>query len=51
MVCSVPRQVGATYQTLWTNVRANAAARAARRTKKRYRGLNQPPKYVAPTLI
>jgi IS605 OrfB family transposase len=50
MACSVPRQVGATYKTLWTKVRANAAARAAGHTKKRYRGLNQPPKYVAPTL-
>jgi IS605 OrfB family transposase len=31
-------------------VKANASARAAGHTKKRYRGLNQPPKYVAPTL-
>src|SRR5262245_34270174 len=50
LACSVPRQVGATYQALWTKVRANAVARAAGHTKKRYRGLNQPPKYVAPTL-
>jgi putative transposase len=50
MACSVPRQVGATYQALWTKMRANAAARAAGRTKKRYRGLDQPPKYVLPTL-
>src|SRR5215831_2078315 len=50
MACSVPRQVGATYKTLWTKVKANAAARAAGHTKKRYRGLDQPPKYVAPTL-
>ena len=50
MACSVPRQVGATYKTLWTKVKANAAARAAGHTKKRYRGLDQAPKYVAPTL-
>lgn len=50
MACSVPRQVGATYKALWTKVKANAAARAAGQTKKRYRGLGQAPKYVSPTL-
>jgi putative transposase len=50
MACSVPRQVGATYKALWTKVKANAAARAGGKTKKRYRGLDQAPKYVAPTL-
>ncbi len=37
-------------RSLWTKVKANAAARAAGHTKKRYRGLDQAPKYVAPTL-
>lgn len=50
MACNVPRQVGATYRTLWTKVRANAVAHAAGRTKKRYKGLDQAPKYVSPTL-
>ncbi len=50
LACSVPRQVGATYKTLWTKVKANAAARNAGHTKKRYKGLDQPPKYVSPTL-
>src|SRR2546425_9222506 len=50
MACSVPRQVGATYKTLWTKVKQNAALRAAGQTKKRYKGLDQPPKYVSPTL-
>jgi len=50
MACSAPRQVGATYKALWTKVKANAAARAAGRTKKRYRGLDQAPNYVSPTL-
>jgi len=50
MACNVPRQVGATYKALWTKVNANAAARAAGHTKKRYRGLDQAPKYISPTL-
>jgi len=50
MACSVPRQVGATYKTLWTKVKQNAAHRKAGRTKKRYKGLDKPPTYVSPTL-
>src|SRR6266566_3844273 len=50
MACSVPRQVGATYKTLWTKVKHNAALRKAGKTKKRYKGLDQAPKYVSPTL-
>ncbi len=50
MACNVPRQVGATYKTLWTKVKQNAAARKAGITKKRYKGLDNPPKYVSPTL-
>ena len=50
MACNVPRQVGATYKTLWTKVRQNAAARKAGQTKKRYKGLDQAPKYISPTL-
>src|SRR6266849_3461586 len=50
MACNVPRQVGATYKVLWTKVKQNAAARKAGITKKRYKGLDQPPKYVSPTL-
>src|SRR5260370_8683477 len=45
MACSVPRQVGATYKALWTKVKQNAAHRKARRTKKRDKGLDQPPTY------
>jgi len=51
MATNVPRQVGATYKTLWTKVRQNNAARHAGHTKKRYKGLDKPPKYVSPTLI
>jgi len=50
MACSVPRQVGATYKTLWTKVKQNGAQRKAGITKKRYKGLDQAPKYVSPTL-
>jgi putative transposase len=50
MACNVPRQVGATYKALWTKVKQNAAARKAGWTKKRYKGLDNPPKYISPTL-
>jgi predicted transposase len=50
MACNVPRQVGATYKGLWTKVKQNAQARREGRTKKRYKGLDQAPKYVSPTL-
>src|SRR3989442_1529982 len=50
MACNVPRQVGATYRGLWTKAKKNAADRASGRTKKRYKGLDQAPKYVSPTV-
>ena len=50
MACNVPRQVGATYKTLWTRAKQNAVHRKAGITKKRYKGLDTPPKYVSPTL-
>jgi predicted transposase len=50
MACNVPRQVGATYKGLWTKVKQNAAARREGRTKKHYKGLDQAPTYVSPTL-
>lgn len=50
LACNVPRQVGATYTTLWTKARQNAEARKMGYAKKRYKGLDQPPRYVSPTL-
>src|SRR6266568_6113775 len=50
MACSIPRQVGATYKGLWTKAKKNAALRKAGLTKKRYKGLDEAPKYVSPTL-
>lgn len=50
MACSVPRQVGATYKTLWTKVKQNAALRNAGTTRKCYQGLDTAPRYLSPTL-
>jgi IS605 OrfB family transposase len=50
MACSVFIQVSATYKGLWTKVKKNAIDRRDGRTKKRYKGLDQAPKYVSPTL-
>ena len=50
MACNVPRQVGATYKGLWTKARKNAEQRKAGLTKKRYKGLDEAPHYVSPTL-
>jgi putative transposase len=50
LACSVERQVAATYKGLWTKVRKNAADRRAGLTKKRYKGLDQAPKFVSPTV-
>jgi putative transposase len=50
MACNVLRQVGATYKALWTRAKQNAAQRLAGVTKKRYKGLDQAPKYISPTL-
>src|SRR5271157_415113 len=50
MACNVPRQVGATYKGLWTKVKKNADDRKTGRTRKSYKGLDQAPKFVSPTL-
>jgi len=50
LACSVSRQVAATYKGLRTKTQQNAAHRQAGRTKQRYKGLDSPPKYVAPTV-
>ena len=49
MSCNVPRQVGATYKSLWTKVKQNNEAIKSGRTKKRYKGLDQAPKFVSRT--
>jgi putative transposase len=50
LACSVERQVAATYKGVWTKVKKNAQARPAGITKKRYKGLDQAPKFVSPTV-
>ncbi len=50
LACSVERQVAATYKGLWTKVKKNAEHRRMKITKKRFKGLDQPPKFVSPTM-
>lgn len=48
--CNVPRQVGSTYQALWTKAKKNSEARRLGYTQKRFKGLDQAPRYISPTL-
>jgi putative transposase len=50
MACNVPRQVGSTYRALWTRAQRNAEALRLGYTKKRFKGLDEAPHYVSPTL-
>jgi len=50
LACSVERQVAATYKGLWTKLKKNAEHRRAKITKKRFKGLEQPPHYHSPTV-
>ncbi|GHO76590.1 transposase [Ktedonobacter sp. SOSP1-85] len=50
LACSVERQVAATYKGLWTKLKKNIEHRRAKLTKKRFKGLDQPPHYTSPTV-
>jgi putative transposase len=50
LACSVERQVAATFKGLWTKLKKNAEHRRAKITKKRFKGLDQPPHYSSPTV-
>jgi IS605 OrfB family transposase len=50
LACSAVRQVTATYKGLWTKLKKNAEHRRAKITKKRFKGLDQPPHYSSPTV-
>jgi putative transposase len=50
MACSVIRQVATTYKGLWTKLKRNIEHRKAKITRKRFKGLEKPPKYASPTL-
>ncbi len=44
------RQVGVTYKGLWTKAKKNAEHRRNKITRKRFKGLDKPSKYVSPTV-
>jgi hypothetical protein len=50
LACSVERQVASTYKGLWTKLKKNVEHRRAKITKKRFKGLDQPPTYSSPTV-
>ena len=50
LACSAERQVAATYKGLWTKLLKNRKHRRAKITKKRFKGLDQPPQYCSPTV-
>jgi putative transposase len=50
LACSVERQVAATYKGLWTKLLKNTEHRQKKLTKKRFKGLDQPPRYSSPTV-
>ncbi len=50
LACSVERQVAATYKGLWTKLKKNNEHRRMKTTKKRFKGLDQPPHYSSPTV-
>ena len=47
MACNVPRQVAATYKTLWERAKSNVAYRTKGWTKRRYKELDKPPRLTA----
>src|SRR5438876_3717468 len=50
LACSVERQVAATYKGLWTKLKKNSEHRRQKITKKRFKGLDQPPHYSSPSV-
>ena len=50
LACSVERQVAVTYKGLWTKLLKNQEHRRKKITKKRFKGLDKPPKYSSPTV-
>jgi putative transposase len=49
MACNVPRQVGATYKGLLTKLKQNEEAIRTGKTKKRFKGLDEAPRFVSRT--
>ena len=50
LACSVERQVAASYKGLWTKLLKNQVHRRDKSTKKRFKGLDQPPHYSSATV-
>src|SRR5258708_36219598 len=50
MACNVQSHAAGTYQGLWTKLKKNIEHRKAGYTKKRYKGLDKPPRYISPTV-
>ncbi len=50
LACSAQRQVAATYKGLWTKLKKNAEHRRKKITRKRFKGLDKPPRYSSPTV-
>jgi putative transposase len=50
MTNNVLKQVAATYKSLWTKAKRNAEHRRKKWTKRRFRGLDEPPKYTSPSV-
>lgn len=51
MTNNVIRQVGSTYKGLWTRAKQNGEQLRKKFTRKHYKGLDQPPRYVSPTIM
>ena len=50
LACTVEKQVAATYKTQWTKLKQNIQHQKSGFTKRRYKGLDKPPKFVSRTL-
>ena len=50
MACSVLRSVGAAYKILWTKVKQSQKAREVNPKARRYKGLDNAPKFISRTL-
>jgi len=50
LACTAERQVAASYKTQWTKAKQNQKARENGFTRRRYRGLDAPMKFVSRTL-
>jgi putative transposase len=50
MACNIPRQVAGTYKFLKTKQKKHEENLRKKYTKKKFRGLNKPAKYIAPTV-